>query len=196
MRRPLILTLIFVAGALATYGYTHFTREPTAAVAPRKIAAAPAAAPRTAALQTSAAPANVTAQSVPPSETASSAASTPHTEANAPTEDRVGKWIAEANSDDPRARADAILALGDAPRERAIPALTEVVNAADSIDAPLAMGSLKKLAINQGDADEKIRSVVRKAIYHGTDDSLASVAQATLSDIEVDLTRADHGAPR
>jgi len=184
---------LFLAAALATYGYVSVMREPVdASVAPQRLAAAPAA-PQTA----EPVRASVTAQPMPSTETPSTPDSASQTDATAaPPEDRVGKWIAETSSDDAKTRADAIVALGDAPRARALPALVEVVDTADSVDVPLAMGSLKRLAMNQGDADERIRSVVRKAIYHGSDDTLASVAQATLSDIEGDLSHAKSHAAR
>ena len=37
------------------------------------------------------------------------------------------------------------------------------------VDRPLALRSLRDLALNQGDADSAIRDAVRHAIYHGDD---------------------------
>jgi len=52
------------------------------------------------------------------------------------------------------------------------------------VDRPLALKSLRTLALNQGDADEGIRNVLRQAIYHGDDDATVQGAQAVLDDVE------------
>ena len=52
------------------------------------------------------------------------------------------------------------------------------------IDRPLALQSLRDLALNQGDADGAIRDAVRHVIYHGDDFTKAGDAQEVLDIIE------------
>jgi hypothetical protein len=82
-------------------------------------------------------------------------------------------------------RAAAIGDLANAPREQALPVLKRVLlNGEVGIDRPLALRSLRTLALTQGDADGGIRAAVRDAIYHGDDESMADELQSTLGDIE------------
>jgi hypothetical protein len=99
----------------------------------------------------------------------------------------LATWIAEATGSDPKRRAAAITALGTAPKAEAIPALERVLSVADDVDRPLALRSLRTLAMSQGDADDRIRNAVRKVIYHGSDEAVTQGAEATLDDIERDL---------
>jgi len=97
----------------------------------------------------------------------------------------VGKWVAAAAGDDAKAREAAITALAKAPRAQAIPALTRVLKSGDpGTDKPLALRSLRTLAIDQGDADNRIREVLRDAVYHGDEESLVQGAQSTLDEVE------------
>jgi hypothetical protein len=99
----------------------------------------------------------------------------------------VAKWISEATGNDSEKRATAIAALAAAPRSEAIPVLERVLGVADAVERPLALRSLRTLARNEGDADQRIRSVVRKFVYHDSDEHVTQEAQATLDDIEHDL---------
>jgi hypothetical protein len=101
--------------------------------------------------------------------------------------ERLARLSADATGQDPRARAAAIVALGSAPKADAAPVLEQVLSVADDSDRPLALRSLRALAQNQGDADDRIRSVVRKVLYHESDETLTQEAQATLEGIEHDL---------
>lgn len=53
------------------------------------------------------------------------------------------------------------------------------------VDRQIALRSLHTLAVQQGDADGRIRDVLRQAIYHGDDEGVSQSAQALLEDIEV-----------
>jgi hypothetical protein len=78
-------------------------------------------------------------------------------------------------------RLAAIERLSGAPRDQALPLLERVLlNGDPGVDRPAALHGLRELALTQGDADERIRDTVRKAIYHGDDESLAAEAQETL----------------
>lgn len=101
--------------------------------------------------------------------------------------ERLARLSADATGQDPRARAAAIVALGSAPKADAAPVLEQVLGVADDADRPLALRSLRTLAQNQGDADDRIRSVVRRVLYHESDETLTQEAQATLEGIEHDL---------
>jgi len=105
--------------------------------------------------------------------------------AGATSGDTVGKWVAAAGGADAKAREAAIAALAKAPRAQALPVLTRVLKSGDPrTDKPLALRSLRTLAIDQGDADNHIREALREAVYHGDDDALVQSAQTTLDDVE------------
>lgn len=110
----------------------------------------------------------------------------PHSAAvAAPTDAEVTRWIAELRSPDAGTRATAIGALADAPRARALPALRHVLlNGEPLVDRPMALNSLRELALGQGDADGGIRQAIREVIYHGDDESLAAGAQDALDVVE------------
>jgi hypothetical protein len=108
----------------------------------------------------------------------------------------LARLSADATGQDPRARAAAIVALGSAPKADAAPVLEKVLTVADDADRPLALRSLRALARNQGDSDDRIRSVVRKVLYHESDESFTQAAQATLDDIERDLDPAKRAVRR
>jgi hypothetical protein len=97
----------------------------------------------------------------------------------------VARWIADATGADAEKRAAAITALGRAPKSDALPVLRRVVNSGEpEIDRPLALRSLRDLALYQGDEDGGIRTVVREVIYHGDDERMTRAAQDTLDVIE------------
>lgn len=99
--------------------------------------------------------------------------------------DDAERWAIRAASDDPRTRATAIAALAHAPKTVAVPALNRVVEAGHTADEQqIALSSLYTIAIEQGDDDERVRHAIRRAIYHGSDDSVSENAQALLEDIE------------
>jgi len=97
----------------------------------------------------------------------------------------VAEWIADTASGDAAKRAAAIAALAEAPREQALPVLGRILTDGEpQIDRPLALRSLRELALNQGDADGAIRDAVRRAIYHGDDFTKVDEVQETLDIIE------------
>lgn len=102
-----------------------------------------------------------------------------------PTAQAVSKWIADTQSGDATKRATAIAALADAPKAQALPVLRRLLTDAEpQVDRPLALRSLRDLALNQGDADGAIREAVRNAIYHGDDQTKTDEVQEALDVIE------------
>lgn len=98
----------------------------------------------------------------------------------------LAKWIADASSDDSKARAAAIVALAGAPKSQAVPVMERILQVGEpQVDRQIALRSLHTLAVQQGDADGRIRDVLRQAIYHGDDEGVSQSAQALLEDIEV-----------
>jgi hypothetical protein len=102
-----------------------------------------------------------------------------------PTPDTVSLWIADAAGADAAKRATAIAALAEAPKAQAVPVLRRLLTDAEpQVDRPLALRSLRDLALNQGDADGAIREAVRNAIYHGDDLTRTDDVQEVLDIIE------------
>lgn len=107
-----------------------------------------------------------------------------------PSAENMKHLIDETRSADPRARATAIAALAEVPRDTAIPALESVIESGEpGTDRQIALQSLHTLALAQGDEDQRIRSVLRGAIYHGDDEDTAQNAQALLEDIESEFAQ-------
>lgn len=101
------------------------------------------------------------------------------------TPDDVTRLVSDTTSGNPGTRATAILALVNAPKSAAIPALQRIVEGGEpSVDRSLALQALRDLALYQGDADGVIRGVVRETIYHADDDALVERAQVALEIIE------------
>jgi hypothetical protein len=97
----------------------------------------------------------------------------------------VARWIAESEGADAGKRAAAIAALGGAPRADALPTLRRIIiNGEPLVDRPLALRSLRDLALSQGDSDGAIRDAVREVIYHGDDQSPTADVQEVLDTIE------------
>jgi len=97
----------------------------------------------------------------------------------------VARWLADVNAADAAKRAAAITSLSHAPRTQALPALRRVLlNGEPTVDRPLALNSLRELALDQGDADGGIRQAIREVIYHGDDEALAAGAQDALDVVE------------
>ena len=106
-------------------------------------------------------------------------------EAPAATPASVATWIADAMGGDAARRATAITALAAAPRADAIPVLRRILTDGEpQIDRPLALRSLRDLALSQGDADGAVRDAVRNAIYHGDDLTPTDDVQEVLDIIE------------
>ena len=100
----------------------------------------------------------------------------------------TAQWIADTSSGDAKARAAAITALAEAPRAEALPVLSRLLTDGEpEVDRPLALTSLRELALNQGDTDGAIRDAVRHVIYHGDDFTKVDDAQETLDIIEESL---------
>jgi len=162
----IVVALVF-AGTLALAWSTRGTEgqaTPPAAASPAQPAA-----------QTVAAPAAVAAESPAPT-------------AQASTAEQVAGWVSDTQSEHPDRRATAIKALADAPAAAAVPALRQVLTSGEvSVDRPLALASLTRLAIAQGDADSSIRNAIREAIYHGDGGDIPALAQDALDTVEREL---------
>jgi hypothetical protein len=164
-RSSLLLGLFALVGLIGAglwyVAHTSDPANPPAVVASAPVALAAAESPR----------------ALPPQ---ASAAAT-----SAVTPEAVARWIAEATGGDAQKRAAAIVALADAPKSAAFPILHRILTQGDrEVDRPLALRSLRDLALNQGDVDGTIRAAVREAIYHGDDEAVASQAQEALDMIE------------
>jgi hypothetical protein len=97
----------------------------------------------------------------------------------------TAKLIADSASGDAGKRAAAITALAEAPRADALPVLARLLTDGEpQVDRPLALRSLRDLALTQGDADGAIRDAVRHAIYHGDDQTRIDDVQEVLDTIE------------
>lgn len=166
-RGSLPLVGLFAVGALAAFGYASLTGVHSEG------GTAPSHAPVRALVPSS--PQSST-QSEPEQQLASATLSTEPS-------------IQEASP--PSNPAGAIADLGSASKAEAIPALENVIRNGDATDQAQALAALRTLAQTHGDADEKIRSLVRKIAYHGSDESLTLAAQTTLDQIESDLTQAN-----
>ncbi|MEJ0087492.1 MAG: hypothetical protein WDO72_17595 [Pseudomonadota bacterium] len=106
------------------------------------------------------------------------------------TPDDVASWTTDATGGDADKRAAAITALSRAPVEQALPILRRVLmNGEAAVDRPLALQSLRDLALNQGDPQSAIRNTIREAIYHGDDLTMAGDAQEALDVIEEGLAK-------
>ena len=157
------LSAVGVVAAVAGYLVTH----PSESVARIPVDADPPRATPPGAMQTIAGPA--------PAPSATS----PQT---------VEQWIVDATSGDAAKRAAAIAALADAPRAKALPVLGRILTDGEpQVDRPLALRSLRDLALNQGDDDGAIRDAVRHAIYHGDDFTKVDDVQEVLDIIEESL---------
>ena len=162
-RMPLLIGLFAIA-AVAVAGVYLVTHPAESATRAPDVAASAAR--------------EVPMASAPPIEAAvpSPSASSPHT---------VEQLIADTASGDVAKRAVAITALAEAPRAQALPVLARLLTDGEPlVDRPLALQSLRDLALNQGDADGAIRDAVRHVIYHGDDFTKAEDAQEVLDIIE------------
>lgn len=180
-----MLVALFAIGAMSVFGFSHVMRAPSVRFEPLEPTRVPVlrAAEKPEAPRASSADADDTeaARKVEPSSDPKAA---------------VARLIVDAAGSDPSKRAHAIVALGTAPREDALPVLENLLGLADDGDRTLVFASLRTLARGQGDADERIRSTVRKLIYHGNDEAVTAAAQAALDGIEDDLSRsADRAKP-
>lgn len=91
----------------------------------------------------------------------------------------TARWITEVNHANADTRAAAIRALANAPRAEALPVLHNVlINGEPQVDRPLALQSLRELALGQGDKDGKVREAIREAIYHNDDQNPTLLADA------------------
>ncbi|MES1263012.1 MAG: hypothetical protein ABUL69_01570 [Peristeroidobacter soli] len=132
----------------------------------------------------------VAGPTAPASAPAKVAAVSPGSTPSATATKTTAQWIADTASGEATTRATAIIALAEAPRADALPVLSRILTDGEPlVDRPLALTSLRELALNQGDADGAIRDAVRHVIYHGDDFTKVDDAQDTLDIIEESLMR-------
>jgi hypothetical protein len=97
----------------------------------------------------------------------------------------VTRWVVDTQSTDAKTRAAAIEALANAPKSQAVPALKRVLESGEpQVDRQIALQSLHKLALSDGDNTGQIRDAIRHALYHSDDEGVSQSAQAVLEDIE------------
>jgi len=192
---PWVLAGFFAAGCLAVVGHSFYTRAP---LAQERAAQRPVSSSR-AANDAPALPDVDTANGTPSTGDGSASASmqtraAAQMEAPGPTsppdaaapdgESAVSKWVEDATGEDPKARADAISALAHAPKDAALPALKKVLTSGEpEVDRPLALASLRTLAIEQGDEDGRIKETLRQTLSHADDERLTEAAQAVLDEV-------------
>jgi hypothetical protein len=129
--------------------------------------------------------ASVPAVKPPVKQAAMTPVANPERQAPAMTPARVSQLIVDSMGGDAAKRADAIAALAEAPRAEALPVLRRILTDGEpQVDRPLALRSLRDLALNQGDDDGAIREAVRNSIYHGDDFTKTDDAQEVLDIIE------------
>ena len=187
-RSSLMSVALFAAGALSVIGYSYVTRDNVAGVGP---ASAQAAHQRSAPTRLFRADENA---SLSPTPRATEAAAPSNAKpALVVTPENVALWITQATGSDAAKRAAAIEALGHAPKAEALPVLERVLDTADESDRPRALQSFRMLAQREGDTDNRIRNVMRKIISHADDEATTQSAQATLDEIERDLSQAAAG---
>jgi hypothetical protein len=174
-RQALTLAGFFAAGCLAVVGYSLVTRvEPAAEQAPRPLVTASMASPS---------PSPSSQFSSPPPEALPSPPE-PAPAAPPAAMSNVDRLVAEATSENAKARTYAISALAKAPKDAALPVLTKVLNRGDlEEERHLALESLQTLALDQGDEDGRVKDVLRQFISHSGDEQFAEVAQRTMDTI-------------
>jgi hypothetical protein len=158
MNRNVLVVLLIAAGVFA--GVWYAAGREKADDAP-----APGVAPAVAVASSDNGPSATPVTNAAPAVTASSA--------------DVARWTSEVNHASAGTRAAAIRALANAPRSEALPVLHNVlINGEPRVDRPLALQSLRELALGQGDKDGKVREAIREAIYHSDDQNPTLLADA------------------
>jgi hypothetical protein len=169
----------FAAGVLAAVAYSYVTRvESTPGnTQPPLVAAAPPATER-ASPQDEAPPSSSDPAVAAPDEAAAAAAAPDPKEA-------LPQLLANATSEDAEVRAGAITALANAPKDAALPVLKRVLTRGEpEVDRPLALSSLRTLALLQGDADGRIRDTLRQTVSHADSEQLATSAQLVVDELD------------
>jgi hypothetical protein len=165
IKQILSVAIPFAAGCSAVLGYSYLTRTDSVAPPPALV---------------------VQTQTAKPTQIAQAPAAAP---APAPVEptlsEKLAKWTAETDDENAETRASAITALGTGPRPEVIPTLRKILETGRSEpDRQLALQSLRKLALEQGDADGVIRNAVRQVIYHASEETMIGSARQVLDEIE------------
>jgi hypothetical protein len=179
-RVPMSLLVLLAVGSIGAIGYSELMRGDRTAASTQSAASQSASTEVAIALPRAETPSE---QIVPPSPDQPVATTT------APS-NTLAKWVMDASSNDAGTRAAAITALAQAPRLEAIPVLQRVLTDGEpTVDRPLALESLRTLALNQGDSDNLIRGALRNTVYDGNDEAISQSAIDVLAEIENGLTR-------
>ena len=179
IRPSLVIWGLFAAGCAAVVGYSYVTRmQPAVAEL----------APKRSTLPSGPAPGNGESWVT---HAAPSAAEETERRAAPASADPVFQLATDVSSQDAATRAAAISALATAPPKQAISVLQEVLNSGDPrVDRPLALSSLREMALNHGDGDNRIRNAIRYAIQNG-DAAFVREAEAVLNEIESASSRGE-----
>lgn len=188
-RSSLVLWGLFAAGCVAGLGYAYATRHPAGQ------AGAAAAGQDAQPLGTVPAAMQATAGRGPDiqegvfSAPAAAAGASPAAPSMA---DPVLALSMDLSSGTPAVRAAAISALASAPPMQAISVLQQVLESAAPADRRLALAALHEMALNKGDADQRIRNAIRRAIDgSGGDSAFAHEAMAVLGELEARAARGE-----
>jgi HEAT repeat protein len=177
---PVIIATLAIVGALGGLTYVYANRDNDAMEDGSKPAV-------TTAITADAAPSRAETPLAPDRRQPEAAPAQPSPAQQIASTD-VERWIADAQSNDAKKRAEAIEALANAPKARAIPALERVLESGEpQVDRQIALRSLHRIALKDGDDNGAIRDVIRHAIYHSDDEGVTQSAQAFLEDIEAAL---------
>ena len=169
-----IVVSIAVLGTLGGLAYVHANRDEPKQVETPRVEAPVAAAPTPSEPEIPPAPETIKPAPVEP--------------ARPTTTNDVPRMIADTQSNDAKTRAAAIEALANAPKSQAVPALKRVLESGEpQVDRQVALQSLHKLALSDGDSNGQIRDVIRHAMYHSDEEGVTQSAQAFLEDIEASL---------
>lgn len=189
IRPSLVIWGLFAAGCVGVLGYSYAMRPHSAAAG----GAEPAQ--RLGALEARGGPSVPSSNANPNPDPNAIAPPGERTDTRAApaSADPVFSLATDATSQNSETRATAIKALATAPPKQAISVLQEVLNSGDPHgDRALALNSLREMALNHGDPDNRIRDAIRYAIKNG-DAAFVREADAALSEIESALSR---GEPR
>jgi hypothetical protein len=173
------LLVLSVRSPQEARGVSDRSGRDTAAVAAPTAAASQPAARQPVTADLLAAPQSASAQSTAAAGAAVRSAAIP------PSQTQVDQLVDLSWGDDASRRAEAIAALGHVPRDLALPALKRIVKSGEPrVDRHIALEALHVLAVDQGDDDGAIRTLLRELIYDGNDPDVTEDARGVLDRVE------------
>lgn len=172
IRPSLVIWGLFATGCISVVGYSYVTRTQLAAASAPATRGVLASQPLRDRGESWIAPAELSSAERTESRPVPASA------------DPVFQLAADVSSQDTATRTAAISALATAPPKQAISVLQEVLSSGDPRgDRMLALHSLREMALNRGDPDNRIRDAIRYALQNG-DAAFVREAESVLSEIE------------